>query len=561
MQSWCAVIPLLAGLVTASGLVPRAGNGTIITTSGPVMGRVVNNVNEFLGIPYAQAPTGSLRFEPPQRFNGTALINATNFGFTCPQPAGSAPGAGTAGAPPPNFAAAGITPAGLALFGVALSNTAPQGEDCLSLNIWVPNGGAASKPVTIFVHGGGLTTGSSNVPMYNGNIFAGEQDVIVVNLNYRLGIFGFPSNPSVPQKNLGLLDQRMAVEWVRDNIAAFGGDNKRIVLAGQSAGSASLDLYSYAYASDPIVQGFIMQSGTQNLANGGGAALPNGPPPSSPATNTSAGWFNASAALGCGGSTSNPATVLTCMQSKNVTDIVTATTTIGFQPAADNISVFTDYPALTATGKFSKVPILIGSNDHETGLFESLSKLMATNTTASLPPSFWVGVDNSVFVCPSSARANVSVQQGVTTFRYRYFGVFPDTAFSATSGAWHSSEILQLSGVVPAANAMGVPAVTQQELAIQKYMRGAWAAFIKDPKQGLVTYGWPAYQPTLPTVVRLGINNATGPNVASAAMFDGVCNNTVAVSPTSAASGNGLSHGLTVLLVWTLSMALLITQY
>lgn len=79
MQSWVALFPLLAGLGTASGLIPRAGNATIPTTSGPVLGHVVNNVNEYLGIRYAQAPTGSLRFEPPQRFNGTALINAQNF--------------------------------------------------------------------------------------------------------------------------------------------------------------------------------------------------------------------------------------------------------------------------------------------------------------------------------------------------------------------------------------------------------------------------------------------------------------------------------------------------
>lgn len=393
----------------------------------------------------------------------------------------------------------------------------------------------------VFVHGGGLTTGSSNVPMYNGNIFAGEQDVIIVNLNYRLGIFGFPANPSVPQKNLGLLDQRMAVEWVRDNIAAFGGDPQRMVLAGQSAGSASLDLYSFAYASDPIVSGFIMQSGTLALANGGGAALPNGPPPSSPATNTSAGWFNASVALGCGGSTADPATVLTCMQSKNVADIVTATNKIGFQPAADNISVFTtdEYVSRTAKGQFSKLPILIGSNDHETGLFESLSALGATNATPAPPPSFWVGVDNSVFVCPSSARANASVQQGVATFRYRYFGVFPDTAFSGTSGAWHGSELLTLSGVVPAAMG-GVPALTTQQQEIMKYMRGAWAAFIKDPKQGLVSYGWPAYNPNEQTVVRLAVNNETGTNLAAPGMFDGVCNATITsagVTPTS-----GVSH-------------------
>lgn len=373
--------------------------------------------------------------------------------------------------------------------------------------------------------------------MYNGSTFAAEQDIIVVNLNYRLGIFGFPANPTVPQKNLGLLDQRMAVEWVRDNIAAFGGDPQRMVLAGQSAGSASLDLYSFAYTSDPIVKGFIMQSGTRALANGGGAALPNGPPAGSPATNTSQGWFNASAALGCGGSTANPATVLTCMQGRNVSDIVNVTTTIGFQPSADNISVFTtdEYALRVASGRFSKLPILIGSNDHETGLFESLSKLGASNSTPAIPASFWVGVDNDVFVCPSSVRANESVASGVRTFRYRYFGVFPDTAFSATSGAWHGSEILALTGVVPPAG-NGVPAVTTQQLEVFKYMRGAWAAFIRDPQQGLVSYGWPAYDPNAQTVVRLAVSNATGTNVASPGLFDSVCKSTTANASSSARS-------------------------
>lgn len=400
--------------------------------------------------------------------------------------------------------------------------------------------------------------------MYNGNLFAGEQDVIVVNLNYRLGIFGFPANPTVPQKNLGLLDQRMAVEWVRDNIAGFGGDPTRMVLAGQSAGSASLDLYSFAYAADPIVSGFIMQSGTLALANGGGAALPNGPPPSSPATNTSAGWFNASAALGCGGSTApDPAAVLTCMQTKNVTDIVAATATIGFQPAADGFSVFSaaEYSSRTARGQFSKLPVLIGSNDHETGLFESLSALGATPANPAPPPSFWIGVDNDVFVCPASARANVSVQQGVSTFRYRYFGVFPDTAFSGTSGAWHGSELLTLSGVVPP-EGMGptgaVPAVTPQQQEIMKYMRGAWAAFIKDPKQGLVSYGWPPYNPTAQTVVRIGFNNETGTNLVSPGSLDGVCKNASpadagvvtagALRATVTASGIFLSYAASMLL-------------
>ncbi|KAE9367175.1 alpha/beta-hydrolase [Stipitochalara longipes BDJ] len=522
----------------------RALNGSLIvmTSSGPVTGHAASNnssVTEFLGIRYAQAPSGSLRFEPPKKFSGTSTSSGQNFGFTCPQGGSGLPQ--STGGPPPNLLANGIDAAGLVLLQTVGGNTTPQSEDCLSLNIWIPSGGESSKAVMIFIHGGGLTSGSSNIPIYNGQIFASEQDVIVLTLrSYRLGIFGFPTNPTVPQKNLGLLDQRMAVEWIQTNIAAFGGDTNRMVLQGQSAGAASIDFYSFAYAADPIVQGFIQESGVMSLAGGGGGVqLPGGPPPGADQSNITAGWFNASAALGCGSSTSDPATVLSCMQTKNFTDIVTATTNIGFQPIPDGISVFSDYPARFAAGNFSKNPILLGSNNHETGMFEALSDATASIANPSPPPSVWMGIDNSAFVCPVAVRANTSAQLGVTTYRYRYFGVFPNTAISATSGAWHTSELLSIFGVVPSSSSV-VPASTAAELAIMKYMRGAWAAFVKDPQKGLTAYGWPVYVPTAKTLVQLAINNMTGTNLGSAAMYDGVCG-AAAISVNGSGSGGSSS--------------------
>jgi cholinesterase len=298
-----------------------------------------------------------------------------------------------------------------------------------------------------------------------------------------------------------------------------------MVLQGQSAGSASIDFYSYAYANDPIVQGFIMESGVMSLAQGGGVALPGGPPPTANPLNLTAGWFNTSATLGCGGFTSDPVSVLSCMQSKNFTDIITATENIGFQPIPDGISVFSNYTAMTVAGNFSKNPILIGSNDHETGMFEALSVLTANPSSSVPPPAFWVGIDNTVFVCPVSTRANLSAEQGVTTYRYRYFGVFPNTAISYTSGAWHTSELLTLFGVVPL-----VPKSTLAEIAIATYMRGAWAKFAKDPINGLSSYGWPKYVPSDKTLVQLAINNMTGTNLAYAGMYDGVCDTSTSMN-------------------------------
>jgi carboxylesterase type B len=150
----------------------------------------------------------------------------------------------------------------------------------------------------------------------------------------------------VPEKNPGLLDQRLAVEWVRDNIAAFGGDPKRIILFGESAGGASVDYYSYAYTKDPIVTGFIAESGTASM---GGAK-----------DNTDA-WYKASEKLGCGGSNSTATGNLNCMNSKSMQQILEAIKPPGsvpalgigdFAPVADEKTLFSDWKQRRETGAF-----------------------------------------------------------------------------------------------------------------------------------------------------------------------------------------------------------------
>ncbi|KAI3399640.1 hypothetical protein diail_5987 [Diaporthe ilicicola] len=132
-----------------------------------------------------------------------------------------------------------------------LNNT--QSEDCLTLNIWSKPvnssvaGDARLKPVLVWIYGGRFSAGTSNTPFYKGEFLADAQDVVVVTFNFRMDIFGFPGVPELQVKNLALLDQRLAVSWVRDNIAAFGGDPSRITIAGQSSGAWAVSNWAYAF--------------------------------------------------------------------------------------------------------------------------------------------------------------------------------------------------------------------------------------------------------------------------------------------------------------------------
>ncbi|MFI7234847.1 carboxylesterase/lipase family protein [Streptomyces cyaneofuscatus] len=186
------------------------------TVQGMVRGAVERGVAVFRGIPYAAAPVGARRFrapEPPEPWEG--VRDALAFGPTAPK---------RPYAPPLDR---------------LLPDPAVGGEAWLNLNVWTPSTeGAEGLPVLVWIHGGSLLHGSSAVPVYDGSAFA-RDGVVLVSVNYRLGIEGFGVFPDAPA-NRGLLDQLAALEWVRDNIAGFGGDPDRVTVAGESAGAVSI---------------------------------------------------------------------------------------------------------------------------------------------------------------------------------------------------------------------------------------------------------------------------------------------------------------------------------
>lgn len=282
-----------------------------------------------------------------------------------------------------------------------------------------------------------------------------------------------------------------------------------MTLFGQSAGAASVDHYAYSYASDPIVSGFIMESG----AAGFGKPLP---------SNNAESWYKVSDTLGCGTNvTSSSSEILSCLQKKDVKDLYAAVGSNSFGPSVDGITGFANYPALSKAGKFAQLPLLTGNNDFEAGAYIPIYALQG----AIFPHQHWVDLTNSEFACPAGARANVSASHGLSIWRYRWFGNFPNIRLytSPDSGAWHCSEIPFIWNTLP--TGPGIPPDTEAEISIRKYIQGAWGAFAKSPADGLTKYGggWPQYSPFEPTLIRLAYRNVTGTNVASSGIYDSPC--------------------------------------
>ncbi len=218
--------------------------------SGILRGRIgADGVTEYLGIRYAVPPIGVLRWKPPQPYVVSAdeEVDAKGYGPACYQ----------------------VDP-----HNEGDSDAYPQSEDCLFLNVYAPTHVTSPLPVMIWIHGGVLIWGSSRTPLYNGSTLARQQDVIVVSIQYRLNAFGFVANPhynasssilGVTQPtsgNYGLLDQILALRWVNENIAAFGGDPENVSLFGWSAGSSSTCMHVVTPNSWPYFQKVMSESGT-----------------------------------------------------------------------------------------------------------------------------------------------------------------------------------------------------------------------------------------------------------------------------------------------------------
>ncbi|MEV0096767.1 carboxylesterase family protein [Streptomyces sp. NPDC050738] len=206
------------------------------TGQGMLRGTTENGAEVFRGIPYAAAPVGPLRFRPPAPVTPWDDVrDAGAFGPTAPKNPYTAP------------------------LDELLAEPEIPGDACLNLNVWTPAPGEGRLPVMVWIHGGSLRNGSSAVPTYDGSAFA-RDGVVLVSINYRLGIEGFGHFPDAPA-NLGLRDQLAALRWVQDNIQAFGGDPAQVTVFGESAGAISIAALLTSPHAEGLFHRAVLQSG------------------------------------------------------------------------------------------------------------------------------------------------------------------------------------------------------------------------------------------------------------------------------------------------------------
>ena len=234
-----ALSPFATALAQGTSAAPRVQtvNGTLVGTTLP------SGVKAFRGVPFADAPVGENRWRPPQPVkNWTGARQADQFANQCMQ---------------------------ARVFGDMNFRNPGMSEDCLYLNVWVPANAKAGQnlPVLVYYYGGGFIAGDGSEPRYDGESMA-KRGIVVVTTSYRLGVFGFFSHPELTAEsphhasgNYSLMDQGAALQWVRDNIARFGGDPKRVTIAGESAGSFAVSAQMASPMARDLIAGAIGESG------------------------------------------------------------------------------------------------------------------------------------------------------------------------------------------------------------------------------------------------------------------------------------------------------------
>ena len=451
----------------------------VMTSDGRVRGISSGGVDQFLGIPYAAPPVGDRRWRPPQPHGRwTGVRDATAFANHCPQVA---------------------TPFGLP------SVT----EDCLYLNVFRPargedgehdEGGDEGRerrlPVMVWIHGGALLVGESDD---YGPLRLVQHRVVVVTINYRLGVFGFLAHPALTAEspahasgNYGLMDQQAALQWVRRNIASFGGDPRRVTIFGESAGGLSVHSNLASPLSSGLFHGAIVESGAYSLAQ---------PSLSQAETQGEAVAERA----GCSDQTA------ACLRSRPVETLLGALLSTSVVPDVDGLVLTQTIGESFASGQLNRVPVIEGSNHDEWRLFVALNidlvsgplrpeqyigaiaaTLGVSLETAAFLATFYplenypspdlalsaLGTD-AIFAC-NSRKAIRLLSQQVTTYAYEFGDEDAPQLFlppvSFPYGSAHASELQYLFHIranVPA------PDLTEDQLQLSEAMTKYWTSFAR----------------------------------------------------------------------------------
>jgi para-nitrobenzyl esterase len=474
----------------------------VVTTAGAVAGVELSDpeVVVFRGIPYAEPPLAGHRFRPPTPVRSWQGVRpAVAFGPAAPQPQGGS----LEGLVP------GMTPKLV-------------GEDCLSLTVWAPLAPSTPRPVLVWIHGGAFMIGSSSLPTYDAARLASEQGVVVVSINYRLGALGFldlrhrggSRLGAVP--NCGLLDQLLALRWVRDNVAAFGGNPSTVTVFGESAGAGSILHLLGTPGLGRLVRRAVVQSPgihftlDAELADSVAAAL--------------------LARLGIAETDVErlegvPWEEVVDAQAAVVSDVVGAVGPMPFHPVVDGTSVPEPPLAALARGAGSDVDLLIGCTADEMRLFADPRSRRADRDTLvrlagahlgghpgrglGVPPAraaevvdaylqrsssseaSWTGVlTDSLMRLPAMQAADAHAAHGSSTFSYLFTWEAPRL------GAFHAVDLPFTFGTFDVDGWGEFVGADVDAVRLSGHLRQAWAAFARSGDPGTPGLGrWPQYRP------------------------------------------------------------------
>lgn len=459
--------------------------GVVVTKTGAVAGEKAGTTWAYKGVPYAAPPVGDLRWKAPEPAAcWTDVRPATEFGPACKQldqdgnPAGS--------------------------------------EDCLTINVWAPEDAIADSPVPVlfFIHGGGNVQGSSSnmvgqTALYDGQALSERGHVAIVTINYRLGAFGWLSHPSfapdeAPARtgNYGALDQVFALAWVKENIAAFGGDPSRVMVFGESAGGQNTCLM----LTTPLAKGLFSSALIQSAGCGAQTEAEAG--------ENAAEWATLA---GCDADP-DPAACLRAMPEDDVVKLLPAPPDVAgkqgpYQPHVDGY-LLPDHPySMLKAGDHNHVPLALGANENETGqtvpdmteaeyeaavtaLFGAAApQVLAEYPVASYPTprdAYVALTSDAKFICTArkTARAAAASQEQ-PVFRYHFTHVLDNVGpMGKKNGAFHGLELffvfdhLNIAGYSP----------SDAEKALAAEIGGYWSRFgaSGDPNGGGAV-PWPVY--------------------------------------------------------------------
>ncbi|HLT34704.1 MAG TPA: carboxylesterase family protein, partial [Enhygromyxa sp.] len=451
----------------------------VATDRGRVRGTTDGGAQAFRGIPYAAAPTGERRFrapEPPAAWDG--IRDATAFGNKCPQ---------------------------RGVLDILVGD-----EDCLNLNVWRPSTPASDpRPVLVFIHGGANVVGSGSDPLHSGRRLAHDHELIVVTFNYRLGLLGFLAHPRLTAEsgtsgNWAYLDQIAALQWVARNIAAFGGDPKRVTIVGESAGALGVCVLLTSPLAAGLFTAAIMQSGGCDVA---------------PLTRREQDGERLANISGC----ARAPDMLECLRGISVTHLLALTPApaeisswaLPTGGAVDGVVLPTSPWQAFAAGTHAVVPTLVGSNADETELFApktidscsayqlaiqksfgvSSEDVLAEYPCADYPnprQAYVAATTDAIFDCQARrilrSLAPAARESGTPLFRYLYAYTRADPAVRELR-AFHGGEIQLLFGTMPR---IGYK-LPDAEKTLSQIIQTSWAAIARSGSPiHAATPGWTA---------------------------------------------------------------------